>query len=145
MRYLALDLGTKTCGVAISDKTNILASPLKTIRFQSEDYKTLLVELEDIIKEKEITNLVIGKPLNMDGSSGFATRRSDYIYEELKKLDINISFVDERYTSVFANNILKDLGKSTRGSKKLVDTVSACLILETHLRKIANERKQNNN
>lgn len=141
MRYMALDLGTKTCGVAISDKTNMLASPSGTVKFFKEDYLYLFNNLKKIIEEKKITDIVIGKPLNMDGSSGFATHRSDELVTYFKKLSVNIHFSDERLTSVFAGKILEGAGKSTYESKKLVDTVSACLILENFLRKIENERK----
>ncbi|MFI3260218.1 MAG: Holliday junction resolvase RuvX [bacterium] len=141
MRYMALDLGTKTCGIALTDRSNILACPYKTIRFRTEDYEYLYNQLEKIIEEEKITTIVIGKPLNMDGSSGFATNRSDYIVSKFKELEIDVEFVDERLTSVFANKILEGNGKSTRDSKKMVDTLSACLILETFLRRKSNEQK----
>ena len=68
MRYLGLDLGTKTLGVAITDKSNTIASPYKTIRFNFEDYESSLIELEKIISENKITEMVLGLPINMDGT-----------------------------------------------------------------------------
>lgn len=141
MRYLALDLGTKTCGVAYSDKTNTLACPYKTLRFHENDYDYLFNMLKDVIKNYNITHVIIGRPINMDGTYGFATKRSDILVEKLKSLDIMYDFVDERLTSVFANKILESNGKNARNSKKLVDTVSACLILETYLRRLNNNGK----
>ena len=76
MRYLGLDLGTTTCGVAISDKTNTLVSPLTLIKFKSEDYEDALKKLMDIINEKNITTVVLGLPKNMDNTMGFAAKRS---------------------------------------------------------------------
>ena len=62
MRYLGLDLGTKTLGVAITDKANIIASPLKTIHFDFEDYSSALNEVIKIIEENNITELALGMP-----------------------------------------------------------------------------------
>lgn len=135
---MALDLGTKTCGVAFTDRTNTLACPYKTIRFHNEDYDYLFNLLQEVIEKEKITNIVIGKPVNMDGSNGFATHRSDLLVEKLNSLNLEVSFVDERLTSVFANKILENSGFDTRKSKKMVDTVSACLILETYLRRLEN-------
>lgn len=136
MRYMALDLGTKTCGVAFTDRSNTLACPYRTIKFRSEDYDYLFNLLTEIIEREKITHVIIGKPVNMDGSSGYATHRSDYLVSKLEKINIEISFIDERLTSVFANRILEENGKNARDSKKMVDTVSACLILETFLRRL---------
>lgn len=136
MRYLALDLGTKTCGVAISDKTNMLACPYKTIRFNNGDYELLFSELIEIFSKEKITHVIIGKPYNMDGTSGFATKRSKNLVDFLLQNNISHSFIDERLTSVFAGKILESNGLDNRKSKKLVDTVSACLILESYLRRL---------
>lgn len=141
MRYMALDLGTRTCGIAFTDRSNTLACPYKTIRFSENNYDYLFELLKSVIAEQKITHVVIGKPVNMDGSSGYATNRSENLVKLLKTLEVEISFEDERLTSVFANKILEENGKDARKSKKLVDTVSACLILESFLRRLENERK----
>lgn len=138
---MALDLGTKTCGVALTDRSNTLACPYKTFRFHSEDYAYLFSLLGEVIKSEKITHVIIGRPINMDGSNGFATHRSDYLVTEFEKIGIDISFEDERLTSVFAHKILEENGKDSRKSKKLVDTVSACLILESFLRRMQIEGK----
>ena len=140
MRYMALDLGTKSCGVAYTDRTNTIAVPYKTIKFKHEDYDYLFLELKKVIDSENITHIVIGKPLNMDGSSGFAAKRSEYLATKLKELNLNISFVDERLTSVFASNILLDNNINAKKGKKIIDTVAACLILETFLKKVNYEQ-----
>ena len=136
MRYLGLDLGTKTLGVAVSDKTNNIASPITTLRFSSEDYESLLEPLKELISKYDITNIVLGLPKNMDSSLGFAAQRSHNFKELLEKnINIPIILVDERLTSVMAHNILSENGKKTIDHKKDVDTLSACLILEDYLKK----------
>lgn len=141
IRYLALDLGTKRCGVSLSDRSNTLACPYKTISYSLNDYNYLFNELSAIIEKENVTDVVVGKPVNMDGTSGFASKRSDELVELLKTKNVNISFVDERLTSVFANKILESNGKNAKNSKPLVDTLSACLILETYLRRVQSEGK----
>lgn len=135
MRYMALDLGTKKCGVAYTDRSNTIAVPYKTIKYSNEDYESLYTELKDVISKENITHVVIGKPYNMDGTSGFATKRSDYIKGKLEEDSLIVSFEDERLTSVFASNILLSNNIDSRKGKKIIDTVAACLILETFLKK----------
>ena len=138
MRFLGLDLGTKTLGIAISDKTNSIASPLTTLRFSSEDYESLIMPLKDIINENSITTIVLGLPKNMDSSLGFAAKRSNDFAEILKNnIDIPVVLVDERLTSVMAHNILSENGKKMINHKKDVDAVAACLILEDYLKRSA--------
>ena len=70
-RYLGLDLGTKTLGLAVSDLSNTISSSLYTIRFDDKDYKSTLEPLKDIIDEYKITDIVLGLPKNMNNSIGF--------------------------------------------------------------------------
>ena len=137
MRYLGLDLGTKTLGVAISDKTNTLASPLTTLRFENEDYESLISPLKDIVLKNDISTIVLGLPKNMDSSMGFAAQRSQNFKELIEKnIDIKVVLEDERLTSVLAHNILSDNGKKEIHHKKVVDEVAATLILEDYLKKV---------
>ena len=138
MRVLGLDLGTKTLGVAVSDKTNTLASPLKTIAFQN--YDNLLIELKMIIDEYQITDLVLGLPKNMNNSLGFASSRSMEFYELLKtKFDLNIHLQDERLSTVEAERILINNGNMRREKRKnVIDSVAAMIILENFLKKESN-------
>ena len=143
MRYLGLDLGTKTCGVAISDKTNTLASFMKVIRFKFEDYESIIPELKQIIEEKNITEIALGLPKNMDNSCGFAAQRSLKFKELLEKnIDIKINLIDERLTTTQAENILIGMDKSREKRKKVIDGVAATLILETFIREKELENEQ---
>lgn len=141
MRYLGLDLGTKTLGVSISDKTNSIASLLKVIHFKSEDYNIALNELKGIINDYNITDIALGYPKNMNNSCGFAAERSLNFKKLIEKnIDIRVHLVDERLTTIQAENILINASKSRKERKKIIDGVSACLILESFIK----ERKNNN-
>ena len=141
MRYLGLDLGTTTLGIAISDKTNTLVSPLKLIKFKSCEYESTLDEINQIIDENHITDVVLGLPKNMDNSLGFAAKRSIEFKSMLEKSGIKVHLEDERLTTVEAINILKDNGMKNINQKEKTDVLSAVLILEGYLRRIQNEKK----
>lgn len=134
MRYLGLDLGTTSLGVAVSDKTNTITTPLKVIKFPKEHYEEAAEALKDIIKEKEITDIVLGLPKNMDNSLGFAAERSIKFSELLKKYNVNIHLYDERLSTVEALNILKSTGNRNIKEKNIVDAVSANIILESFMK-----------
>ena len=70
MKYLGLDLGSKTLGIAISDASNTIASVLKTIRFSDEDYQSLIEPLKEILINNDVKTVVLGYPLNMNGTVG---------------------------------------------------------------------------
>lgn len=135
MRYLGLDLGTKTLGVAISDETKTLASFYKVIRFKSEDYEYACEEVLKIIAEKNIIKVALGLPKNMDNSLGFASHRSIRFKEMLEaKTNIPIVLVDERLTSVEAEGYLLANDTSRKRRKQVIDGVAAQIILETLIR-----------
>ena len=134
MRYIGLDLGTKTCGVAISDKLGIIASFYKTIFFKEEDYESLINPINEIIKEYNIEKIVLGLPKNMNNTVGFAGERSisfKKILEDNLKLEVILE--DERLSSVEANNIMikSDIYRNKR--KKKVDGLAATIILQRYL------------
>lgn len=136
MRYLGLDLGTKTLGVAITDKTGTIARFLKVIHFKSEDYDTPLKEVVEIVHEYDIKKIALGLPKNMNNSYGFASERSLKFKEKLEKLvDIPIILIDERLSTVEAENILLDADISRKKRKKVIDGVAAEIILETLIKK----------
>lgn len=144
MRFLGLDLGTKTLGLSLSDRSNMIATPLITLRFKIEEYESIIPELHKIIKEKEITDLVLGLPKNMDNSCGFAAERSlkfKAILESQIKLPVHL--IDERLSSMEAEKILISTDMKRIKRKKVVDNVASAIILDTYLkeRRIKNERK----
>ena len=135
MRCLGLDLGTKTLGLAISDKSNIIASPYKVLKYENEDYEILFKELDIIIKDNEITDLVLGLPKNMNNTLGFASERSLKFKEALEnRYKLEVKLIDERLSTVEATNYLLEADTSRQKRKEKVDGVAASIILDTYLR-----------
>lgn len=134
MRYLGLDLGTKTLGMAITDKTGMIAQVLKVIRFKKEDYAYAIEETLKVIKEYNISKIALGLPKNMNNTYGFASTRSLNFKKMLEeKTEIPIFLIDERLTTLEAENILLDGDVSRSKRKKVIDGVAAQIILETFL------------
>lgn len=135
MRYLGLDLGTRTLGVAISDTSHIIASPLTVIRFPEGQYEIALEELKKILDEYQISKIALGLPKNMNGSEGFASERSRLFKELLEQnIDIPVYLVDERLSTMEAENILLEVDLSRKKRKKVIDGVAAVIILETFIK-----------
>lgn len=135
MRYLGLDLGTTSLGVAISDKTNTLVSPLTLIKFKKEDYNDALNKLMEIIKDKNISKVILGLPKNMDNSLGFAAQRSLNFKKILESENVEVILEDERLTTVEAINIMKNNGLKRINEQNKTDVLSAVLILESYLKR----------
>lgn len=136
-RYLGLDLGTKTLGVAITDRSNVIIFPHTTLHFARENYDNAIEQLKVIIEKEKITDVAIGLPKNMDGSLGFASQRTLNFIPKLEALGVNVFTVDERLTSVEAERILHDNNLKSREFKDKVDMEAAVLILESYLRSIS--------
>lgn len=135
MRCLGLDLGTRTLGLALSDKTNSIASPYKVLRWDGIDYNMLFEELDSIIKDNEITDLVLGLPKNMNNTLGFAAERSMNFKNALEeRYNIEVQLVDERLTTVMATNYLLEADVSRKKRKNKVDGIAASIILDTYLK-----------
>lgn len=135
MRYLGLDLGTKTLGIAISDKTNTIATFYKVLKY-NENMMELILPLKEIIVEEKITEVALGLPKNMDNSCGFAANRSLKFKEifESNIIGVKVNLVDERLTTVEATNYLLEQDVSRKKRKKVVDGVAASIILDTFLK-----------
>ena len=136
MRYLGLDLGSKTLGISISDSTNTIASIYKTIFFKEDDYDSLIPEIKNIVKEEDISVIVLGFPKNMNNTIG---KRAEITLDFKKKLedniDIKVELMDERLTSVISNNVLISANVSRKKRKKKVDGMAALLILQSYIDK----------
>jgi len=134
MRYIGLDLGTKTLGIAISDRLGMIASFYKTLEFKDEDYNSLIDPLKNIINEEKIESIVLGLPKNMNNSIGFAGERSLNFKKLLEEnFDIPVNLEDERLSSVEANNIMISSDVSRKKRKKKVDALAATIILQRYL------------
>ena len=132
MRYLGLDLGTKTLGIALSDKLGIVASFYKSIRY--EDEKELFKEIKSIVEKECVDKIVLGLPKNMNNSLGFRAEETIAFKEKLEKeIDKEIILEDERLTTVVAQKPLIDADLSRKKRKKVVDGVSAVIILQSYL------------
>lgn len=134
MRYLGLDLGSKTLGIAISDMTNTIASLYTTLYFKDENYETLLTPLAEIISKEHITSFVLGLPKNMNNTLGeraMITLQFKAMLEDKFKLPVIME--DERLTSVISNNVLIKADVSRKKRKKKVDGMSAIIILQGYL------------
>ena len=137
MRCLGLDLGSKTLGIAISDRTNFIASVYKTIFFKDEDYSSLIEPLREIIKNEEIGTLVLGLPKNMNNSLGTRAMITLEFKDMLEReFELPVIMEDERLTSVISNNILISANMSRNKRKKKVDGMAAVIILQGYLDKM---------
>ena len=132
MRYLGLDLGTKSLGLALSDRTGLIASFYKNISYTDEN--KLLEEIKDIVEKEHVEKLVLGLPKNMDNSLGWRSTETIEFKEKLEKmLDKEVILEDERLTTKIAENMLIDFDLSRKKRKKVIDGVSAVIILQSYL------------
>ena len=130
-RYIALDIGDVRIGVARSDIMGIIASPLETInRKKVKSVK----RIAEICKENDTNLIVVGIPKSLDGEEKRQAEKVREYIEKLKKENLEIIEIDERFSTVIADNILKELNKNGAIEKrKVVDKVAASIILQTYL------------
>ena len=128
-RLIGLDLGSKRIGVSICDEKQLIATPLKTINRNS--LKDLIDELRLIINENNIKGIIVGNPLNMDGSSGRSAQSVKDTTENIEKnLDIPICLWDERLSTVGAFNLSSQLDINVSKREKKIDQNAAAFILQ---------------
>ena len=128
-RLIGLDLGSKRIGVSICDDKQLIATPLKTINRNS--LKELVDELKLIINENNIKGIIVGNPLNMDGSSGRSAQSVKDTTENIEKnLDIPICLWDERLSTVGAFNLSSQLDINVSKREKKIDENAAAFILQ---------------
>lgn len=138
MRKIGLDLGSKTCGIAISDDTNLIATGIRNFVYQKNNFMQIINELEKIIKEYEnnIDTFVLGFATNQrNGSLNESSLRSlnfKTLLEE-KFSDIKVELFDENYSSVKANDLMFEANLKASQRKKRVDKVAATIILQEYL------------
>lgn len=133
MRYLGLDLGSRTLGVAISDKTGLIASSLKVIHHE-EEYDRLVLDVKNLVEELCVDAIVLGFPKNMNNTIGPKGELSLEFKEKLEKnINIPIYLQDERLSTKSALDALISGDVSRKNRKKVVDSVAATIILQTYL------------
>ena len=128
-RLIGLDLGSKRIGVSICDEKQLIATPLKTINRNS--LEDLINELQIIIDENNIKGIIIGNPLNMDGSSGSSTQSVKDTSQNIEKnINIPICLWDERLSTVGAFNLSSQLDINVSKREKKIDENAAAFILQ---------------
>ena len=134
-RIMAIDLGRKRCGIAVTDPLQIIANGLTTISSAQ-----LVDFVMNYLQSEEVETLVIGEPKDMQNNPSDCSKYIDPIVNRLKKLlpNMNIVRYDERFTSVMAHQTMLDAGlkKSKRQDKELVDTIAATIILQSYMESI---------
>ena len=133
-RVMAIDFGMRRIGVAVSDPLRIMARGLETINWNGVDYEYALDRLSQIVKEKEISEIVMGKPSRTDGTISESEEKANLFGQLLEeKVGIRPVYRDERFTTVIASQFLRQTGVSGKNKKKVVDQVAAEIILQEYL------------
>ena len=142
MRILGIDYGEARVGIAITDALNITAQGLETIQRNNSD-KIVLKRLDEILEQYEVDTIVVGLPLNMNGTISERAEITEKFVHKLKCKynQIKIEVIDERLTTVAAHKTMNFLDVNKRKKKDIVDTISAVYILETYLNKLKNKLK----
>lgn len=134
MRYLGIDLGTKTAGIALSDKTGLIASFYDNLCYDNEE--ELLLKLKEIVLKEGVSKIVLGFPKNMNNSLGFRADDTMLFQDKLSKfLNMEVILEDERLTTKLAESVLIKADMSRKKRKKVIDGVSAVVILQSYLDK----------
>lgn len=142
MRKLGIDYGDSRVGLAITDELGITVQGLETIHHKGND-KIVLKRLEEILNQYEIDTIVIGLPINMNGTKSERVEVTEKFIHKLKcKFNkIKIEKIDERLTTVAAHRTMNYLNINKYEKRNIVDTISAVYILETYMNKIKNNEE----
>ena len=144
MRILGIDYGEARVGIAITDQLNITVQGLETIQRNGSD-KVILRRLDEIFEKYEVDTIVVGMPLNMNGTMSERAKITEQFVHKLKckynKMEIHT--IDERLTTVEAHKTMNFLEVNKNKKKNIVYTISAVYILETYLNKLKNTLQNN--
>ena len=134
-RLMGLDFGSKTVGVALSDPTGLIASPLEIIEREREDkLRKTYARIEELIEEYKVTKIVLGLPLNMDSSEGDRVKKTQEFKEALeRRTGLEIVLWDERLSTVEAHDIMTEAGVKGIDRKRYVDKIAASIILQGYM------------
>lgn len=144
MRILGIDYGEARVGTAITDGLNITVQGLETIQRKGSD-RIVLKRLDEILQQYEVDTIVVGMPLNMNGTISERAKVTEQFIHKLKcKYNkLKIETIDERLTTVEAHKTMNFLDVNKNKKRNIVDTISAVYILETYLNKLKNSLKNN--
>ena len=137
MRKIGIDYGDARVGIAVTDELNITVQGLETICSKGND-KLVLKRLDEIIKEYNIDTIVVGMPINMNGTKSFRAKKTEEFIHKLRckyNNSIKIETIDERLTTVAAHKTMNFLDVNKTKKRGIVDTISAVYILEMYMNK----------
>ena len=135
MKILAIDYGSRRTGLAVTDDLGITAQGLDTLMIEDGDDITILVA--DTAKQVGAERIVVGLPLNMNGTdSEQTTAVRDFAESLTDRVEIPVLFWDERMTSIQAQRVMQDIGRKTKNNKHHIDRISATIILQDYLRSL---------
>ena len=131
-RLLGIDYGEKRVGLALSDPTQTIARPFEVL--ERTVWERDIARLETIVKEEMVIGFVVGLPRNTDGTDGPMVKKvEDFVARIRERLDLPVYWVDETYTSIEADELLREHSKDWRRRKEKIDMVAAQIILRTWL------------
>ena len=140
-RWMGLDYGSKTTGVALSDPGHIIASPLETIKRAKENMlRPTLRRIAELAADNDVERIVLGYPLNMDDTRGERAQKTEEFKAllehrlEAEGLDIPVLLWDERLSTMGADEVLAESGVASSERKQYIDKIAAALILEDHMK-----------
>lgn len=134
-KILGLDLGSRTCGIAMSDVLGMIAHGVETFRFKEDDYDTAAKHVIEIVKQNDIDTIVLGLPKHMNGDIGIRGEISIAFKEKLESMmeNIQVILIDERLTTKIAESQLIFADVSRKKRKKVIDKMAAVAILQGYL------------
>lgn len=135
MRIMGLDFGSKTVGVAVSDPLYITAQGVEIIRREQENkLRKTLARIEELVKEYEVEEIVLGLPKNMNNSIGERAEKTlEFKVMLERRIELNVVMWDERLTTVAADKTMMEVGVRRENRKKYVDQIAATFILQGYL------------
>lgn len=136
MRKMSLDLGDRRIGIATSDPLGIIANPLET--YTRSSMSRDIQYISNLVQKHEVDTIILGLPINMDGTEGERVEKSRQFGDLLKQNmpNIKIDYMDERWTTVSAERMLIDADVSREKRKTVIDKVAATIILQSYLDKV---------
>lgn len=135
MRMMALDFGSVTVGVAMTDRLGITAQPAETITRKQENHlRRTCSRITELVSEHSIELIIVGLPLNMDGTEGERAQKSREFAEMIeRRTGVKTILWDERLTTVAADELLDEMGIDPRERKKHIDAIAASIILQDYM------------
>ncbi len=138
-RILAIDLGTKNIGLAVSDPLGLTAQPLPTLRRSNR--RADLAHLGELVEALAVERVLVGHPLHLKGYAGARAQQAERFADRLQeKLEVPVELFDERLTTVEAERLLREAGATRAERRRAADQIAAQLILQTYLDQQATRR-----